>query len=87
MTLKQFKHAVKQAILNIKLKRAIKRAKRYHQRIEGRESVYIFLQKNRFVILTRSHTRKLIRKGFFIPGLNWSDIKTNAVYTVKQLNN
>ena len=82
MTFKQFKHAVKQAVLNIRLKRAVKRAKRYYQRIEGRESVHIFLQRNRFVILTRSHTRKLIRKGFFKSGLNWSDIKANAIYTI-----
>ncbi|MDR3350714.1 MAG: hypothetical protein LBN98_03570 [Prevotellaceae bacterium] len=82
MTYNQFKHAVKQALLNVKLKRAIKRAERYYQRIEGRESVHIFLQRNRFVILTRSHTRKLIRKGFFKHGLNWSDIKANAIYSI-----
>jgi hypothetical protein len=86
MTFKQFKHAVRQAILNIKLKRAIKRAKRYHQRIGGRESVHIFLQRrSRFVILTRSHTRELIRsKRFFKPGLNWADIKANAIYTIEK---
>jgi hypothetical protein len=86
MTFKQFKHEITQAILNIRLKRAIRRAKRYHRRIGGRESVHVFLQrKKRFVILTRSHTRSLIRKkGFFKPGLNWSDIKRNAIYTIEK---
>jgi hypothetical protein len=83
MTFKQFKHAVRQVVLNIKLKRAVKRAKRYHQRIGGRESVHVFSRRYGFVILTRSHTRRLMRKkGFFKPGLNWSDIKANAIYTI-----
>jgi hypothetical protein len=85
MTFKQFKHEITQVILNIRLKRAIRRAKRYHRRIGGCESVHVFLQRKRFVILTRSHTRKLVRKkGFFKPGLNWSDIKSNAVYTIEK---
>jgi hypothetical protein len=82
MTFKSLKKAIKQKVLNLKLKRAVKRAKRYHERIGGKESVHIFLQKNRFVILTRSHTRRLIKKGFFKPGLNWADIKSNAIYTI-----
>ncbi|MDR3133887.1 MAG: hypothetical protein LBU42_07685 [Prevotellaceae bacterium] len=87
MTFKQFKHEITQAILNIRIRRAIRRAKRYHQRIGGRESVHVFMQRKRFVILTRSHTRSLIRKkGIFKPGLNWSDIKANAIYTIEKDN-
>jgi hypothetical protein len=82
MTFKQFKKAIRQKVLSLKLKFAIRWAKRYYERINGTESVHIFLQRNRFVILSRSHTRKLIRRGFFKKGINWSDIKQNAIYTI-----
>ena len=84
MTFNQFKKAIKQWKLNRKLKKAVKRAKRFAKSINYREAVYVFLQKKRFVILSRSHTRKLIRKGFFKKGLNWSDIKANAIYTIEK---
>ena len=72
------------AILNYKLKVAKKKAHKYFNRINGAEYVYIMLVRKRFVILTRKHTKKLIRKGYFKRGTCWLDIKRNAIYTIEK---
>ena len=80
----KLKHRLKTAILSLKLNIAKRRAHGFFNSINGAETVYIMLLRKKFVILTRKHTKKLIRQGKFKPGVCWDDIKRNAIYTIKK---